>query len=250
MMNRAKKTVLIVDDDVEICNLLKDFLQSQACKVCIAHDGHAMQREMKEHHIDLVVLDIMLPGDSGITLCQELRYITAVPIIMVSANGSETDRVLGLEVGADDYLVKPFSSRELLARIKALLRRISGELHKRVKVKGGLELLPDIAFCKWRIDRNKRLLINPDGLVVPLSMGEYDLLLVFLEHAKRVLTRNQLLELTRGREAQPFDRTIDVQVGWLRKKLEKDPKAPEYIKTVRGGGYQFCVDAEIILQDD
>lgn len=249
-MNRAKTTVLIVDDDVEICDLVKDFLESQAYRVCVAHDGRAMKRMIKEHHVDIIVLDIMLPGDSGITLCQDLRQRTAVPIIMVSANGSEPDRVLGLEIGADDYLVKPFSSRELLARIKALLRRTSGELNKRVKVKGGLELLPDIAFCQWRLDRNKRLLTNPDGLIVPLSAGEYELLLVFLEHANRVLTRNQLLELTRGREAQPFDRTIDVQVGRLRKKLEKDPKSPRYLKTVRGGGYQFSADVELMIQGE
>jgi two-component system, OmpR family, response regulator len=244
-MNTQQQTLLIVDDDIEICKLLSDFLSAQGYRVLIAHDGLQMRRQIKDHSVDLLILDIMLPVEDGLSLCESLRKTTAMPIIFVSANGSEADRVVGLELGADDYLVKPFSPRELLARVKALLRRASGQLHKKTQ-EGRISLLPTISFSGWRIDRNRRLLLSVENVIVPLSAGEYDLLLVFLEHPNRVLNRNQLLELTRGKEAEPFDRTIDVQVGRLRKKIEKDPKVPTLIKTVRGGGYQFNANVEVV----
>ncbi len=239
-----KERILIVDDDVEICQLLSQFLIKQGYGVDFAHDGLSMRRLIKQHSFDLLVLDIMLPVEDGLSLCQTLRSKSNVPIIFVSANGSEADRILGLELGGDDYLVKPFGPRELLARIKALLRRTSGNLSAS-DMSSHLGVLPMIRFGRWAVDRNRRLLMDNNNVVVSLSAGEYDLLLVFLDHPDRVLTRNQLLELTRGREADAFDRAVDVQVGRLRKKIESDPKEPEYIKTIRGGGYQFIASVVV-----
>ncbi len=235
---QANPHLLIVDDDPQIGELLQDYLQKHHYRVTLAKNGTEMEREIKKAHIDLIVLDIMLPGDDGLTLCRKLREKCATPIIMLSAVGEETDRITGLELGADDYLSKPFSPRELLARIKALLRRSEGELgveRRAAKVAS----MPELQFADWKLDQNKRRLIAPDGVVVPLSSGEYELLLAFIENANRVLTRDQLLDLTRGREGGPFDRTIDVQVARLRKKIEQDAKNPTLIVTIRGGGYQF-----------
>lgn len=230
--------ILIVDDDSEIRDLLSDYLQQHNFRVSVARNGDEMWRVLKKAQIDLVVLDIMLPGDDGITLCRKLRTESDVMIVMLSAVGEETDRVIGLEVGADDYLAKPFSPRELLARIKALTRRITGPLADQRKARHLAEL-PLIRFNDWQLDQNKRRLIAPDGVTVPLSTAEYELLIAFLENPNRVLNRDQLLDLTKGRESQPFDRTIDVQVARLRKKIEEDPKNPQMIQTIRGGGYQF-----------
>lgn len=226
--------ILIVDDDVEICNLLQKFLAQHGYKVLTANNGRQMQHMLSINKVDLIVLDIMMPGSDGLELCRKLRTKSGIPIIMLSAMGDEADRVVGLEVGADDYLPKPFSPRELLARIKALLRRAHGELPTAAQIK----------FDAWTLDRNKRHLVSPDGLTIPLSAGEFDLLVAFIEHAGRTLNRDQLMDLTRGREADPFDRTIDVQVGRLRKKIEKDPKNPELVITVRGGGYRFTPKVE------
>lgn len=237
----SKPHILIVDDDPQIGELLSEYLQKHHYRVSLAKDGHAMWRELKKAQMDLIVLDVMLPGEDGFTLCRKVRDEASTPIIMLSAVGEETDRVAGLEVGADDYLAKPFSPRELLARIKALLRRSSGELGTQRKA-AKIASLPVLKFSDWQLDQNKRRLLAPDGVVVPLSAAEYELLLAFLENPHRVLTRDQLLDLTRGRESGPFDRTIDVQVARLRKKIELDPKAPALILTVRGGGYQFNAD--------
>lgn len=234
--------ILIVDDDPQIRELLSDYLTQHGYHINVAGDGIQMRRELNKMTPDLIVLDIMLPGEDGFNLCRELRLNTAVPIIMLSAAGEETDRVVGLEMGADDYLSKPFSPRELLARIKALLRRAVGNWAANRKASHIISL-PHLYFTGWILDRNKQqLTAKNDGMVIPLSRGEYELLLAFIEHPRRVLSRDQLLDLTRNREAEPFDRTIDVQVGRLRKKIEKDPKAPEIIVTVRGGGYQFNAD--------
>ena len=233
-----KPRILVVDDDKEICDLLKDYLQQYDYRISVAHDGRGMRKVLKEFSIDLIVLDIMLPGEDGIALCRELREQSEVSIIMLRAAGSEADRIVGLEVGADDYLSKPFSPRELLARIKALMRRSHGQLGAKRKA-ARLTSLPNIHFLSWTLDRAKQRLTTPDGINVPLSRGEYDLLTAFIEHPGRVLTRDQLLDLTTGKTADPLDRSIDVQVGRLRKKLEKDPKNPIIILTVRGGGYQF-----------
>lgn len=235
--------ILVVDDDPQICDLLSDYLIKHGYRVSIARDGVQMDRVFKQCKIDLVVLDIMLPGEDGLSLCRRLREESGVLIIMLSAVGEEADRVVGLEVGADDYLGKPFSPRELLARIKALSRRTTGVLAQKRKA-SQLAAMPRIYFEDWTLDQNKRRLIAPDEVTVPLSSGEYQLLLVFLENPNRTLNRDQLLDATRGREAGPFDRTIDVQVARLRKKIEKDPKNPNVIVTVRGGGYQFSAEVK------
>jgi two-component system OmpR family response regulator len=193
-----------------------------------------MQRVLDGNRIDLIVLDLMLPGEDGLTLCRNLRAKSRIPIIMLTAMGEETDRIVGLEMGADDYLAKPFNPRELLARIKAVLRRVA-QAPAPVPVEGGAVL----EFAGWTLDRDRRELQRPDGILVPLTSGEYELLAVFATHPGRVLSRDQLLDLARGREAQPFDRSIDVQVSRLRRKIEAEPQAPRLIKTVRNGGYTF-----------
>ncbi len=237
-MTAQKPHILIVDDDPQIGDLLSDYLEQHGYRVSLARDGREMSRVLKRTQVDLVVLDIMLPGEDGLSLCRQLRSTSEMPIIMLSAVGEEADRVVGLEVGADDYLAKPFSPRELLARIKALVRRTTGVLAEKRKARQ-LAKMPNIYFEAWTLDQNKRRLIAPDGVTVPLSAGEYELLVAFLENPQRTLNRDQLLDLTRGREAVPFDRTIDVQVARLRKKIEKDPKNPQIILTMRGDGYQF-----------
>ena len=194
--------ILVVDDDPQIGDLVKDYLEQHSFRVSTAHNGLEMQRAMLRTKVDLVVLDLMLPGEDGLSLCRKLRDSTDVMIIMVSAMGDEPDRVIGLEVGADDYMAKPFSPRELLARIKSLIRRTTespGSLRSRRIVE-----LPNIRFKSWTLDRNRRRLIAPDGVTVPLSAGEYDLLLAFLENPRRTLNRDQLLDLTHGRESGPF----------------------------------------------
>lgn len=231
--------ILIVDDDPEICELVSDYLQQHGYRVSTAHNGIEMQRLLKKFTIDLVVLDVMLPGEDGLSLCRKLRETSNVFIIILSAIGEEVDRIIGLEIGADDYLAKPFSPRELLAHIKALARRTNSRLNLNTK---SIINLPNLKFLEWALDQNKRRLIAPDGVMVPLSAGEYELLVAFLENPHRTLSRDQLLDITRGREALPFDRTIDVQVARLRKKIENDPKNPQIILTVRGGGYQFNAD--------
>jgi two-component system OmpR family response regulator len=199
-----------------------------------------MTRAIDERAIDLVVLDLMLPGEDGLTLCRNLRAGSDLPVIMLTARGDETDRIVGLEMGADDYLPKPFNPRELLARIRAVLRR-AGE---RRAAQGGTERPPELRFAGWTFRPESRELLSPDGVMVPLSGGEFDLLTAFVDHAGRVLSRDRLLDLARGRDAQPFDRSIDVQVSRLRRKIERDPRNPEIIKTVRGGGYLFAPRVE------
>ncbi len=237
--------ILVVDDDPEITELLKDYLQKHGFRVSSAHNSIEMQKLRKQHRFDLYVLDIMMPGEDGLSICRKMREDSdeQALIIILSAMGEETDRIVGLEVGADDYLAKPFSPRELLARIKSLQRLTAGPASK-VKTRK-LTLLPNIRFDNWLLDQNKRRLLAPDDLHIPLSGGEYDLLLAFLENPHRILTRDQLLDLTHERAATPFDRTIDVQVGRLRKKIEVNPKKPLLIKTVRGGGYQFTADVKV-----
>lgn len=230
--------ILLVDDDPQICELLKAYLEPYGYQVVTANDGNQMRMRFREKQFDLVILDIMLPGEDGLSLCRNLRNESDVSIIMLSAVGDEADRVIGLEVGADDYLTKPFSPRELLARIKALLRRSSGKLSD-MRRESHLANLPDIYFSDMMLDRKKRVLVKEDSLTVALSQGEYLLLEAFLENPGRTLTRDQLLDITQGREAGPFDRSIDVQVARLRKKIEIDPKEPKLITTMRGDGYQF-----------
>jgi len=232
--------VLVVDDDREIRDLLARFLAKHGYRVTGAHDGKEMRKALADWSIDLIVLDLMLPGEDGLSLCRELRARSRIPIIMLTMLGEETDRILGLEMGADDYLPKPFNPRELIARMKAVLRRSRGDATSQAGTAGVL------SFSGWKLDRGPRRLESPDGLVVDLSAGEYDLLVAMVEHPQQVLTRDQLLDLTHGRAEAPFDRSIDMQVSRLRRKIETDPKEPELIKTVRGGGYIF---ATTVTQD-
>lgn len=226
--------ILVVDDNQEIRDLLAKSLSKSGLRVSTAADGKVMRRVLGESKIDLIVLDLMLPGDDGLTLCRQLRAESSIPVIMLTAKGEEIDRVVGLEMGADDYVAKPFSSRELLARIKAVLRRSQSLPSTPEPLEAG-----DYHFAGWKLDTAKRVLESADGVVVPLSTGEYDLLIALVRHPQRVLSRDQLLDLARGRTATTFDRSIDTQVSRLRRKLEENPKEPKIIKTIWGGGYML-----------
>lgn len=228
-------TILVVDDDGQIRQLVARFLRSNGFRVQTARDGVEMQSVLAETGADLIVLDLMLPGANGLDLCRELRRTSSTPVVMLTAKGEEVDRIIGLEVGADDYLPKPFNPRELLARINAVLRRSSASpspLSGRSRTLG---------FTGWKLDMLKRELTSPRGVVVDLSTGEYDLLLTFLEAPQRVLTRDYLLDAARNRSLEPFDRAIDVQVSRLRRKFGD---SGDLIKTVRGAGYLFAADVE------
>lgn len=229
--------ILIVDDDGQIRQLLATFLKANGLEVALARDGVAMRSALEAGSFDLIVLDLMLPGTGGLDLCRDLRRSSAVPVIMLTAKGDDTDRIVGLEVGADDYLAKPFNPRELLARIKAVLRRSGGGAEPAAARQG-------YAFEGWRADLLRRELINPEGVLVELSGGEFDLLLAFLESPNRVLSRDWLLEAARNRTADGFDRSVDVLVSRLRRKIEQggegaEAARTEVIKTVRGAGYLF-----------
>ncbi|UMZ10944.1 response regulator [Pseudomonas sp. MPFS] len=226
--------LLIVDDDVEVLALLKKFFVQQGYQVSVATDGVGLWAALEREVPDLIILDLMLPGDNGLTLCQRLRLQHATPVIMLTAMGELSDRVVGLEMGADDYLGKPFDARELLARVRAVLRR-SGESRPLASEVPR----PLIRFADWQLDLTRRELRSPDQVMIPLSAGEFDLLLVFVEHPQRILPREQLLDLARGQAHDAFDRSIDVQVSRLRRKLEFDTKRPAMIRTVRNGGYLF-----------
>ncbi|MGL5091510.1 response regulator [Aeromonas sobria] len=236
-MNQGNTHILVVDDHSEIRDLLKRFLEQHGLRVSCARDGKEMKRLLEEREFDLLVLDLMMPGEDGLTLCRELRVKSKLPIIMLTAMGEETDRIIGLEMGADDYLAKPFNPRELLARIKAVMRRTQAETQPAAET-----LTRDLRFDRWLLDINRRELVDEDGVGLSLSTAEFDLLKVFLERPQRVLSRDQLLDLARGREAVAFDRAIDTLVSRLRRKLERDPKNPELIKTIWGGGYMFSTD--------
>jgi two-component system OmpR family response regulator len=233
--------ILVVDDDREIRDLLARYLGKHGLRVRGAADGREMRQALDDWSIDLIILDLMLPGEDGLSLCRRLRTESKIPVIMLTAMGEETDRIVGLEMGADDYVAKPFNPRELLARIKAVLRRTEGGQAGRADAADPPSIL---VFAGWRLDLQKRELVSPQNVLVPLSAGEYDLLAAFATHPQRVLSRDQLLDLARGREAQPFDRAIDVQVSRLRKKIEADPGSPVLIKTVRSGGYLFTSTVE------
>jgi two-component system OmpR family response regulator len=233
--------ILVVDDDTEIRSLVAQFLKKHGFRVESAADGAAMMTLFEAGRFDLVVLDLMLPGEDGLSLCRRLRTQSDVPIIMLTAMGEPTDRIVGLEMGADDYLPKPFNPRELLARIRAVMRRSDGNNEK---IRDPADRADTIIFEGWRLDQAKRELHTPDGVLMPLTAGEYDLLAVLVENSQRILNRDQLLDLTRGREAGPFDRSIDVQISRLRRKIEVDAKVPAIIKTVRGGGYVLSCEVK------
>ena len=227
--------ILVVDDHADIRDLVSRFMGKHGFRVSTAGDGREMRKVLNSSAVDLVVLDLMLPGEDGLVLCRDLRATSSIPIVMLTAMGEETDRIIGLEMGADDYVSKPFNPRELVARVKAVLRRSRSLPEDRGKL--GAQT---VHFSGWAFDRARRELESPDGIVVPLSTGEYNLLETFVRHPQRVLSRDQLLDLTHGRAAAPFDRSIDTQVSRLRRKLEEDPKEPKVIKTVWGGGYVFA----------
>lgn len=231
-------SVLIVDDDIQIRELLRDYLSEFGMTVVAVADGKSMADVMGKQSFDLVVLDLMLPGEDGLSLCRSLRAKSDIPILMLTARGETMDRIVGLEVGADDYVVKPFEPRELVARIQTILRRVRG-----VREKPGEER-DSVSFMGWRLNNVLRQLVSPEELVIPLSNAEFRLLKVFVEHPNRVLTRDFLLDQARGRNMDLFDRSIDLLVSRLRQKLGDDSHAPGLIKTVRGEGYLF--DAKVV----
>lgn len=225
--------ILVVEDDREIRTMVSRFLSKNGCRVTVAEDGRSMDRALGTAKIDLLVLDIMLPGEDGLSICRRLRTSSTLPVIMLTAAGDPVARVVGLEMGADDYIAKPFNPHELLARIKAVLRRATA--------------LPDtedgvndtVLFDGWQINPVSRELRNPEGIRVILTSAEFDLLFTFCRHARRTLTRDQLLDLSQRRAAGALDRSIDILVSRIRRKIEADPRDPQFIKTVRSGGYVF-----------
>ena len=228
--------ILIVDDDKDIRELLEAYLRKHGFKVTAVGNGRRMNAAVESNAIDLIVLDLMLQGEDGLTLCRDLRVLgkaKAIPILMLTARNEEADRVIGLEMGADDYITKPFAARELVARIRAVLRR-TRMLPPNMRV---TEAAPTIEFGDWVLSVTGRHLLDRDGTLVSLSGAEYRLLRVFLDHPQRVLTRDQLLNLTQGRDADPFDRSIDLLVSRLRQRLRDGAREPRYIKTVRNEGY-------------
>ena len=236
--------VLVVDDDREIRDLVSSYLKKNGLRVTTAADGRQMRAFLEADRVDLIVLDVMMPGDDGLVLCRELRAgkHKATPVLMLTARADDTDRIVGLEMGADDYLAKPFVARELLARIKAVLRR-TRMMPPNLQVTEAGQLL---AFGEWQLDTVARHLLDTDGTAVALSGAEYRLLRVFLDHPQRVLSRDQLLNLTQGREAELFDRSIDLLVSRVRQRLRDDAREPAYIKTVRSEGYVLATPVEIV----
>jgi two-component system OmpR family response regulator len=235
----ATPHILVIDDDREIRDLLARFLERHRIRVTAVRDGREARRAWTNGHYHLVVLDLMLPGETGLDLARWMRGQSDVPIVMLTAMGEETDRIIGLELGADDYVPKPFNPRELLARIRAVLRRAGDAADNRAEA-----VARALLFNGWTLEPSRRRLLNPDGAEVTLTGGEYDLLLALVERANRVLTRDMLLDLLRGRQAGPFDRAIDVAVSRLRRKLEDDGRHAQLIKTVRGGGYVLAATVE------
>ena len=229
--------LLVVDDHRDIRESLTAYLRKQGYRISAADNAAAARKVLATGAIDLVVLDIMLPGEDGLALCRFLRETTAIPVILLTAMTEDTDRVVGLEMGADDYVTKPFNPRELLARIKAVLRRTHALPPQRQPLAS-----TTLRFDRWTLDVRRRELTGEDGIAVPLSTAEFVLLSVLLAHPQMVLSRDQLLDLTRGRDADVFDRSIDNQVSRLRKKIEADPKRPTLIKTHWGGGYSFTAE--------
>ena len=234
---------LIVDDDKEICALLCSYLADFGIEARGVHDGAAMRRALAEQTPDVIILDLMLPGEDGLTLCRQLRSSGTIPIIMLTARGEPADRVVGLELGADDYVVKPFDPRELVARIHTVLRRTRGDGNQSVGNIGNAGESERVSFEGWMLDVGTRQLTTPGQVVVPLSNAEFRLLWTFIERPRRVLNRDQLMNAARGSASTAYDRSIDLLVSRLRQKLDDDPRDPKLLKTVRGEGYLF--DARI-----
>jgi two-component system OmpR family response regulator len=231
--------ILIVDDDRDIRTLLGDYLQKNGFRATLVADGKGMRRALDQSHVDLIVLDLMLPGEDGLKLTRELRVHSQVPILMLTALGEEVDRIVGLEVGADDYLSKPFSPRELVGRIKAILRRTAHMPRDPAQSTATI-----YRFGDWTLDVTARTLQHNDGSEHPLSGAEFRLLSILLAHPTRVLSRSQLMELLRGRDIDPFDRSVDVRISRLRQVLRDEARSPKIIKTVYGEGYIMGVPVE------
>jgi two-component system OmpR family response regulator len=230
--------ILVVDDEQEICDLICDYLTGEGYRVSAANGGAGLREEMARSKVDLVILDLMLGREDGLKLARELRGQSDIGIIILTGRGDTVDRIIGLEMGADDYLPKPFHLRELLARVRSVFRRAATRSAENSDVR------PRARFSDWVLDLTSRELLSPSGEEVQLTTGEFELLAALVNHANQVLSRDRLLDLSRHREAGPFDRTIDVQVGRLRRKLKDDPKNPVMIKTVRGGGYMLTPPVE------
>ncbi|WP_394541046.1 response regulator [Lysobacter enzymogenes] len=239
--------ILIVDDDRDIRDMVADYLRKNGLRASTAADGREMRAALEAQDIDLIVLDLMLPGDDGLVLCRNLRAgpHKAIPVLMLTARDDATDRIVGLEMGADDYLAKPFAPRELLARINAVIRR-TRMLPPNLRVSEATRL---IAFGSWSLDTTARHLLDRDGTAIALSGAEFRLLRVFLDHPQRVLSRDQLLNLTQGRDAEHFDRSIDLLVSRLRQRLQDDARDQSYIKTVRSEGYVFSQAVTLVGED-
>jgi two-component system, OmpR family, response regulator len=238
-MARPSPNILVVEDDRETRTLIAKYLRTNACNVATAADGREMARAITDRRVDLLILDVMLPGEDGLSLCRKVRAQSQTPIIMLTARGEDVDRILGLEMGADDYLPKPFNPRELLARINAVLRRQAA-----AQTASSVEGAKALTFRGWRIDSQLRELRNPEDARVALTSAEFDLLWTFCERPGRVLSRESLLDLTQGRNAGSFERSIDVLVSRIRRKIEPDPQEATMIKTVRSGGYMFTPRVE------
>jgi two-component system, OmpR family, response regulator len=239
MARQENAHILVVDDDRQIRTMLARYLSDNGLRVTVADGGLQMAELVGKYRFDVVVLDVMMPGEDGFTLCQRLRAASTVPIILLTARGDETDRVVGLELGADDYVAKPFNPRELLARIRAALRRAA-----MVSASPPEAFADRFRFAGWTLDTARRTLVSPAGSLVELTTGEFDLLAALVQHPQQVLSRDQLLDYVHGRSSINIDRSIDVQVSRLRRKIEADPHAPELIKTVRNGGYFFSAAVE------
>jgi two-component system, OmpR family, response regulator len=229
--------VVVVDDHSEIRDLVRQYLEQQGYRISVAEDGAELRRILERNAVDLIVLDIMMPGEDGITLCRQIRATSETPIIFLTAMSEDTDRIVGLELGADDYLAKPFNPRELLARIRAVLRRSSATPSVQAAQRS-----KTVRIGHWRVNMSQQELAGENGIGVPLSTAEFRLLKVLIERPGTVLSRDQLLDLTVGRTADIFDRSIDNQISRLRKKIEEDPKNPSIIKTHWGGGYSLCAE--------
>ncbi|MCJ2131346.1 response regulator [Methylobacterium sp. E-045] len=229
----ATPHILVVEDDREISALVARYLRANECRVSLAGDGREMDKALADARVDLIVLDLMLPGEDGLSLCRRLRAGSSIPILMLTAKAEEIDRIVGLEIGADDYLAKPFNPRELLARIRAILRRGAGT--EAASDDGARRL----RFLDWTLDVSLRQLLSPQEARITITGAEFDLLHALCLRPGRVLSRDQLLDLTQGRAAGPFERSIDVLISRIRQKIEADPRNPEIIRTIRSGGYLF-----------
>jgi two-component system, OmpR family, response regulator len=229
----SQPIILMIEDDREIASLTANFLRQNGLKVSLAHSAKTAHVMFTQTRPDIVLLDIMLPDEDGLSILRRIRSASKVPVIMLTALGEETDRVIGLEIGADDYVTKPFSTRELLARIRAVLRRGPLQSFSNAEDSGVYR------FEGWSLNRARRVLSDPQGIIVELTSAEFDLLSIFCKHAQRVLDRGQLLDLTQGRTSVPFDRSIDTLISRIRRKIERDPRNPDFVKTVRLGGYLF-----------